>query len=883
MQKWLPYINALPHLKHVILMDTDTPEPLHANVTFHSFQSISEAGKKHLLPPVIAPGDAYFTLMYTSGSTGNPKAVPSTYYRWNYFISQIYFMTFPLVRLSFMLLSHTTERQLIYITLCFGGKVVFSRGDMTTIFEDFQIVNPTMLSAPPRFYDQIYNNYLASLMLLEKRKDLEMTHSEMEEYALSEIRGILGNGLQSLMIGGAASGDKIKHFLAKCFQVRVFDGYGSSEAGGIATDGHIFPNTQIKIEECPELGLKHEESVFRGVLWVKTNVTIEGYYKDPVATAENLRDGWFNTGDLVEFKEGRLRVLDRKKFYFKLAQGFFVSPSSIEEVYLQNPFIEQLIVYGDPFRSDLVSVIVPNKHALENWAKRKHIDKDFKALCLDERCIQKIMKQIDKMSKKEEFRLYMIPTRIFLTDVEWTQWNGLMTQSNKLLRTAIETLYKEEIEEMYSCIKREQLEALVKEFEKSDNVIENGTLRATDSLTMVQIWMNLKKKLGYNIPITKLFDNEGNLDLANTLEGDNIESSVDIISADLKLNVGSPKNTTLSSEDGSKRILLTGATGFLGAHLLVELIKNTSHQIYCLIRCIDEAEGRDKLGKVLQTYDLPKSTKDRVFIVPGDLTAPQLGLGSLWNELVNEIDIIYHSAAQVNWIVSYKEIRVPNVLGTLEVIHFVNEGRRKQLFHISSISTVGYERHMHDLEHLETIGNPYGLTKYISEKIVLKAFQQGVEGVIFRPGMITASSITGASNPTDFVSRYFLGITTSRKYFKSDANFDMMPVDLVAQTIRVLSEDPNQRGNVCNVRNTTVPTYTEIADILQTVMTCPLQLSSFEDWISIISQDIENAFYPMIPFVSLEDYSLPSGIGSSSFTVSETYIKKVMEYLRRVA
>jgi long-subunit acyl-CoA synthetase (AMP-forming) len=217
---------------------------------------------------------------------------------------------------------------------------------MENIFEEFKLVRPTTLSAAPRFYDSIHTQYQAGLA--EAKEQLPTANpEELEKQVLEQCRMLLGGDIQWLVIGGAASSQVVKDFMVRCFQCKVFDGYGTTEAGGIATDESLYPNVEIRLVDVPDMGYTNQDTPWpRGEIVVRTPQMIEGYYKDEEATKANFDDGWFRTGDIGEMAYGHLKIIDRKKNLFKLVQGVFVAPSSIENILLQCAFVDQIYVYG---------------------------------------------------------------------------------------------------------------------------------------------------------------------------------------------------------------------------------------------------------------------------------------------------------------------------------------------------------------------------------------------------------------------------------------------------------------------------------------------------------------------------------------------------------
>jgi long-chain acyl-CoA synthetase len=156
------------------------------------------------------------------------------------------------------------------------------------------------------------------------------------------------------------------------------------EVGGIAGSKAIFRDVEHRIEDVPEMGYTSQDKPYpRGELVVKAKGMALGYFKNEEETQKAFKDGWYYTGDIVAVeKNGYVRVIDRKKDIFKLAQGEFVSPVRCEAVFHQSKFVEQICVYGDSLKNYLVAVIVPNEGVLTRWAAEENLS----ANCFEELC-----------------------------------------------------------------------------------------------------------------------------------------------------------------------------------------------------------------------------------------------------------------------------------------------------------------------------------------------------------------------------------------------------------------------------------------------------------------------------------------------------------------
>lgn len=761
--------------------------------------------------------EAMFTVAYTSGSTGRPKGAVNTCARWNKFISELYLMPNPLVRLSFMSIAHVTERQQFWLTVMNGGRMAFHNDDMEKIFDEFALVQPTCLSAAPRFYDQIHAQFKAAVSAAKEANPTADTEDIKDEIAV-QFRNVLGSRMQYCVIGGAASGPEVKTFIWKYLRIPVFDGYGTSEAGGIASNEGLYPGVEVKLLDCPEMGYTTADLPYpRGEIVVRTPTTIQGYYKDEEATSANFVDGWFRTGDIGEqTPEGKLRLIDRKKSLFKLVQGVFVAPSSIENLLLKCPFVNQIFVYGDTKRSNLVAIVVPNEPVVQEWWKNegRAPASTLRALYDNPEVALKVQAAIAATARTVKLPAYEIPAavragfvcpfhsllltgpilQIYLETEPFTSKNGLMTPSDKLVRHGCEKRYLPTIEELYSRIDGKASSSLDMKSKLSAVVGEDSELLSklgTDSLSTVRLAHMIKNKLGVNVSLSTLqnvaAEAPGDMSiesLAKALETASAAEQANSSDAAMKaeedsemplevrtvlenLNEGAKK---IKRPEEWKKIFLTGATGFLGFELMLQLLESMkSVDVVVAVRPKSGLTAKERLVEVARARKCASrynAVADRIIGVDADLESdsPTLGVpGDKWNQLCQEIDCIFHVGAVVNWVLSYDALRVPNVNSTKYLIDMACSYRLKSLFYISTISTSlpgQSEGAMMPPSSLKLSG-AYALSKWAAEKLVRRASYQGLPAFIFKPGMITGDSKTGSSNPSTTTSRVSLLLLSS--------------------------------------------------------------------------------------------------------------------------
>lgn len=185
---------------------------------------------------------------------------------------------------------------------------------------------------------------------------------------------------------------------------------------------------------------------------VRGPILFKGYYKDPGATAETIdADGWLHTGDVGTWiPGGRLKIIDRKKNIFKLAQGEYIAPEKIENVYARSPFVLQSFVYGNSLRAQLVAVVVPDPEYLLPWAAERGLPKDLGTLCNTPVVQAAVFKSMQQEGQAGGLKGFEQVAAIKLTPEPFSVENGMMTPTFKLKRPQAQAAFQDAIAEMYS-------------------------------------------------------------------------------------------------------------------------------------------------------------------------------------------------------------------------------------------------------------------------------------------------------------------------------------------------------------------------------------------------------------------------------------------------
>ena len=309
------------------------------------------------------------------------------------------------------------------------------------------------------------------------------------------------------------------------------------------------------------------------------------------------------------------------------------------------------------------------------------------------------------------------------------------------------------------------------------------------------------------------------------------------------------------------RILLTGATGFLGAFLLNELLQQTEAEIVCLIRAESKADGWQRLQTTLQNYGIWQTAlTPRITIQLGDLAQSRLGVSYRdFSALAETIDVIYHNGAWVHHVSPYSLLRETNVLGTQEILRLACQHHPKPLHFTStlsvlpSISPSGQVR-MSETDPLDRYPVPaggYNRTKWVAEQLVAQAGDRGLPITIYRPGPISGHSQTGAFNTNDFLYRLMQGYIQIGSAPQGAMPLDILPVDYVSRAIAYLSQKSQSQGNVFHL------IHPEPASSDGLFAAChaagyPIQRVPYEEWyrqLIEIAQGTQD--HPLYPLVSL--------------------------------
>jgi thioester reductase-like protein len=323
-------------------------------------------------------------------------------------------------------------------------------------------------------------------------------------------------------------------------------------------------------------------------------------------------------------------------------------------------------------------------------------------------------------------------------------------------------------------------------------------------------------------------------------------------------------------------VLITGATGFLGRYLIRSLLRDTTANLYCLVRPGQYGDIHTRLRANLEEISpWDSSFESRLHVIAGDLLRPELGLATgQFDKLCRSIDAIFHCAAAVNWVFPYAGLRDVNVLSTRELLRMACRDKPKPFHFVSTVATcystiapdVVTERD-ETFPYLRGIHLGYAQSKCVAETLVRRAGQRGLPVTIYRPGLIIGDRQTGASSPDDLLPTMIKGCIQMGSAPDLDWILDCCPVDYVADAIVALSASKDAVPRAYHLTSSTKRNWREIVLWLN-LFGYSIELTPYRDWKSQLEVD---SLLPDHPLHRLRNFFLSQARGGSGLTLPELY------------
>ncbi|XP_038980591.1 long chain acyl-CoA synthetase 6, peroxisomal-like [Phoenix dactylifera] len=484
----LSFLSQIPCIRLIVVVggiDENMPSiPSTTGVEIVTYSKLHNQGHSNLQPFCPPQPEDVATICYTSGTTGTPKGAVLAHENLiaNVAGASLSIKLYPSdIYISYLPLAHIYERANQISMAHFGVAVGFYQGDNLKLMDDLAALRPTIFSSVPRLYNRIYAGIINAVKTsggLRERLFNAAYNSKMQAIAngkypspmwdrlvFNKIKEKLGGRVRILTSGASPLSPDVMDFLRICFGGLIIEGYGMTETACVISEtdeddrltGHVGspnPACEIKLVDVPEMSYTSDDQPYpRGEICVRGPIVFRGYYKDDVQTKEVIDEaGWLHTGDIgLWLPGGRLKIIDRKKNIFKLAQGEYIAPEKIENVYAKCSFVSQCFVYGDSLNSCLVAIVSVEPDVLKTWAASEGIKyEDLRQLCADPRARAAVLAEMNAVGGQAKLRGFEFVKAVTLTLEPFTLDNGLLTPTFKIKRPQAKAYFAKAIADMYA-------------------------------------------------------------------------------------------------------------------------------------------------------------------------------------------------------------------------------------------------------------------------------------------------------------------------------------------------------------------------------------------------------------------------------------------------
>ncbi|MBC9719425.1 thioester reductase domain-containing protein [Streptomyces sp. TRM66268-LWL] len=559
------------------------------------------------------------------------------------------------------------------------------------------------------------------------------------------------SSLKVVQIGGAKADEDLARHFQRCFHRTLQQVYGMSEGllcftrlsdpdeSIVATQGRpVDPGVELRIVDGK--GLDAPAGAI-GELLVRGPSVIRGYYQASEANASAFTpEGFYRTGDLVRSTaSGNLMVVGRVKDQINRG-GEKIDAAEVESVLRCHPDVldAALVASPDEFLGE-------RSHAFV--VTREPLDVD-------------VLRQYVRAKGLAEFK---VPDEIdFIEELPRTPVGKIDKKPLRALAAP-----RQPCDNPSEAVASDSVAAVLSAWSMSldlnhpltphDNFFEHGA----NSLLVIEAAQRIGVFLGRDVPPALVFAHPTALSLARVLDGNDTHAAptpADLI-ADVSLEGTKQWPTDFQLPGPSSHPLLTGATGFVGAHLLAALLEQTSATITCTVRAETHDAARRRLATALTALGLPTADlADRVIALPADLSRTRLGLDTDdHRRLTEQTDAIYHCAAAVSTLRGYAALRAANVTATRNLLEIAATGCPAHMHHVSTLALTPPSGHPALPEAFIAphagLTDGYRQTKWSSERLLELAAERGLPTTVYRLGRVIGADGTAAPNPNDLVWR----------------------------------------------------------------------------------------------------------------------------------
>ncbi|MBR4450282.1 MAG: iron-containing alcohol dehydrogenase [Clostridia bacterium] len=754
-------------------------------------------------------GNSVCAIMFTSGTTGFPKGVMLTHRNFVLSATSVHASIPAHSQICVLPLHHAFCLTATIARGISNGHNLFMNDAIPNLLENIRSFKPDSMSVVPLIAKKLM---FGALKFAGSRPDLT------EQQA---VKAFFGGNLNDIVCGGAP----LEPELATRFGmtgVPVLNGYGMTECAPIIANNAVNTHRAGSVGKpipCMDVVIRNGEVLVKG-----PSVFI-GYYKNEKATAEAFtEDGYFKTGDLGYFdNDGFLFLTGRCKNLILLDNGENVSAEQLEDRFANEKAVKEVVCYGDG------TAVVAEIFLDQEFIKENGIT-DIDGYMID--MLQRVNEGLSAFQRISRYVLREVPFRRnnslkIVRDYEHKnpprKINPPVTQmQKKVCKTAAEFLTVDEI-----------------------GIDDNFFALGGDSLTSIEfaLALNIEPQLIYDNPFFGLLAAK----MEKMLEEKNEENESRV--NDL---IRETKGGTRSG--AAKVVFVTGASGFLGAHVIYELLKQDV-TIWALVR------SRERFIRRMSYY-FGSTDISKVHFVTGNVERKNLGLtNELYDSLTTQVDTVIHMAANVHHAGDYADLARTNVEGTKNIIEFAKKANAV-LQHTSTVSLHGAGTVIEDRsnarfdEEVLYIGqhyedNVYVHSKYEAERLVLEARREGLEANIFRMGNLTWRRSDGMFQPNADDNGFLHRIRAILKLGIVNDNMDKFPMDLTAvdeaaSAVAALSLKP-EINEIYHIINTN---YISTRDLFS-MLGVPCREASTVETIESIMANTEDRDIHVFEFYSL--------------------------------
>ncbi|KAI9477781.1 MAG: hypothetical protein EXX96DRAFT_568171 [Benjaminiella poitrasii] len=491
-----PTIESIVFRGPVNEADIEALKSQHAQIKYLiSYKELLELGKAHPKAPVKPLSTELCCIMYTSGSTGNPKGVMLTHGNVVAAIAGVCRMLQHLLEpndtmMAYLPLAHVLE--FLVENLCIFLGVTLGYGSIRTLTDvsvknckgDLQAFGPTIMTGVPQVWETIKKTVLSKVAERGERIEkvfmgavglkrflgyYKLPTSVLDKVIFSNVKKQLGGRLRYCLSGGAPVSAETQDFLSLTV-CPILAGYGMTESCGmcaimapeqyaLSEVGSPVPCVEVKLIDQPELGyLSTNEPRPQGEIWIRGPSITSGYYKQDEVTRETITsDGWLKTGDIGEWTErGTLVIIDRIKNLVKLSHGEYIALEKLESVYKSSPFVENMCIYADSLYPKPVGLLVPVEATLRKFLSDEGIEneeEEWENVCTKPEARRAVLNAMQEQAKRGGLRGAEVISNVWICKDFWTAEMGLLTAAQKLKRKEINSAYEKELKEMLSAQK----------------------------------------------------------------------------------------------------------------------------------------------------------------------------------------------------------------------------------------------------------------------------------------------------------------------------------------------------------------------------------------------------------------------------------------------